>query len=443
VDKKIAGKKKISRISRVAFTLLGFSFSLAVSAQAQTESVAFTFNTYVSGGGPLSGVIFDSAGNLYGTTTGGGQADGCNALGDAGCGLAYELSPVDGAWQETVLYEFTGGSDGGVVESALVRDASGNLYGTAEFGGDLSACGGFGCGVVYKLSPSGSGWTETAIYKFTGGADGDRPLAGLILDAAGNLYGTTTAGGNSTESCVYEDTTGCGVVFKLAPASGGGWTYSALHTFSGGSGGSAPLAGVTLSSTGDLFGTASGGGTDDRGLVFELLPSGGSWTFHILHSFTGGTDGSFPAGTLALDAAGNVFGTAEVGGADSKGVLFELSPKSGGWKFSLLHTFTGGHDGGQPIGTLTLSGGNLYGTTIFGGEVRDNVCLEVGCGVAYEFSPHSGGAWTETLLHTFTSNGTDGTNPYAGVAFNSAGDLFGTTIEGGADGSGVVFEIVP
>jgi uncharacterized repeat protein (TIGR03803 family) len=124
-------------------------------------------------------------------------------------------------------------------------------------------------------------------------------------------------------------------------------------------------------------------------------------------------------------------------------VLFELSPKTGGWKFSLLHTFTGGHDGGQPIGTLTLSGGNLYGTTIFGGEVRANVCLEVGCGVAYEFSPHSGGAWTETLLHTFSSNGTDGTNPYAGIAFNSAGDLFGTTIEGGVDGSGVVFEIVP
>ena len=127
-----------SSMFALAFALAAITLSLAVSARAQTESVAFNFNTYVTGGGPLSGVIFDSAGNLYGTTTGGGPADGCNALGDTGCGLAYELSLVDGAWKETVLYEFTGGSDGGVAESGLVRDVSGNLYGTTEFGGDLS-----------------------------------------------------------------------------------------------------------------------------------------------------------------------------------------------------------------------------------------------------------------------------------------------------------------
>jgi uncharacterized repeat protein (TIGR03803 family) len=445
-NKKHADAQKTCNILTLAMALAAVILSVVVGASAQTETVLFNFGSNSTGGfGPVSGVVLDSAGNIYGTTSSGGNNDDCRSLGNTGCGVAFELSLVGSTWQENVPYTFTGGSDGGVIGSGLVRDSTGNLYGTTQFGGTTSSTCSFGCGVVYELSPSGGGWVETVIHSFTGGADGSEPVAGLILDGSGNLYGTTSAGGNSNAGCVYSNMPGCGVVFKLAN-SGGIWTETVLHTFSGGNGGSGPQAGATLSSAGNLFGTASGGGADNGGLVFELVPgSGGTWTFHVLHVFTRGVDGGLPHGTLLLDPAGNIFGTTEIDGKDFEGVVFELSPRTGGgWKFGLVHTFTGSHDGGQPVGPLLRdTAGNIYGTTVFGGMVKAGVCLNAGCGVAYKLSPRAGGGWTETALHTFKSDGIDGTFPYSGLVFDAAGNLYGTTNEGGVNGGGTVFEIVP
>lgn len=427
----------------LAFTLLAFTLSLAVSAQAQTETVLYNF-AGVPGDGfqPLSGLIFDPAGNLYGTTNEGGIDTDCQGLGNSGCGTVYELSPVGSGWQETVLYSFSGGSDGGVPAAGLIRDASGNLFGTTQFGGISGGCSGFGCGVVFELSPSGSGWTETVIHSFTGDADGAYPVAGLIFDAAGNLYGTASAGGNSINGCVYQRINGCGVIFELSP--GSSWTETVIHTFIDGSDGAAPLAGLTLDSAGNLYGTAAFAGTAGKGVAFGIKKgTGGMWRLGVIHAFTGGKDGGDPKTGLTFDSAGNLYGTAAIDGADFGGVVFELAPGSGGaWKFGLLHSFTGGHDGNQPLGNLLLdTAGNVYGTTEEGGKLID--CFDAGCGVVFKLSPRIGGGFIETVLHTFMSNGTDGTNPFGGLVFDSAGNLYGTTNAGGTNSAGTVFEITP
>jgi uncharacterized repeat protein (TIGR03803 family) len=436
--------KKNSRLVSFALTLVAFTFSLAVSARAQTENILYNFGA-VTGDAiqPLSGVIFDNAGNLYGTTNEGGVDTDCQGLGNSGCGTVYELSPVGSGWQETLLYSFSGGSDGGVPAAGLLRDASGNLYGTTQLGGLSGGCSGFGCGVVFELSPSGSTWTETVIHTFTGGADGAYPVAALIFDAAGNLYGTASAGGNSTTGCVYQRINGCGVAFELSP-SGSTWTESVLHTFTNGSDGAAPVAALTSDTAGTLYGIAEFGGTTSDGVVFELKKgTAGVWKLGAIHTFTGGNGGAHPEAGLIFDSAGNLYGSTAIDGADFGGVVFELSPGShGAWRFGLLHSFTGGHDGNEPLGTLLLdTAGNLYGTTEHGGKLTD--CFDAGCGVVFKLAPRTGGGFVETVLHTFVSNGTDGTNPFGGLVFDSAGNLYGTTNAGGTNSAGTVFEVTP
>jgi uncharacterized repeat protein (TIGR03803 family) len=280
----------------------------------------------------------------------------------------------------------------------LIWGAAGNLYGTTVNGG---TCGFSGHGAVFKLSPSG---TETLLHSFTGGAAGDNPYAGLIQDAAGNLYGTTYGGGSS--ACDQ----GCGTVFRVSPSG----AKVVLHGFTG-TDGNHPFAGLIQDAAGNLYGTTAVGGAHGWGVVFKLTPSDSSYESKVLHSFTGGADGGFPAAGLIQDAAGNLYGTTVEGGADGAcsffnrtcGVVFKVSPSG---TETVLYSFTEGAGGANPYAGLTRdAAGNLYGTTYDGGA-KSGACEQPTCGVVFRLSPTG----TETVLHTFTG-GTDGGTPYAGL----------------------------
>jgi uncharacterized repeat protein (TIGR03803 family) len=403
------------------------AFPTAAPAQA-TETVIHTFGDAPDGNQPWAGLIFDKAGNLYGTTSEGG----------AGFGTVYELSPVaGGGWQESILYAFQGKADGNRPFGGLVFDTAGNLYGTTFVGGKTytETCHPYGCGVVFKLTPSaGRGWTESVLHTFQGIAGGVWPAGGLAIDAAGNLYGTTTDGGNPASPG--------GVILELSPSTSG-WTYKVLRAFSG-SDGSTPYDGVILDAKGNLYvatqrgGNLSGCNGFGCGTIFEMVrtPSG-NFRGKVLYTFTGGNDGANPWGGLLLDAAGNLYGTAQYGGTDGCGTLFKLSPSSAGWSFNLVHSFIfQSADGTGPESSLALDArGNIYGTTMQGGS------FGVG-GVLFELSPGAGGVWDETILITFGGGSTQGEYPSAGVVFDSAGNAYGTTQWGGT-GSGVVYELTP
>ncbi|MGO9561019.1 MAG: choice-of-anchor tandem repeat GloVer-containing protein [Candidatus Korobacteraceae bacterium] len=241
---------------------------------------------------PYGDLVFDHAGNIYGTTSGGGTYDS---------GTVFKLTPSNGAWTESVLYSFDGGSGGGLPDSGVVLDSAGNLYGTV-YGGFSEEAGG-----VYELTPSGSGWVEQVLHSFDI-SDGADPMGGLIFDQSGNLYGTTTSYGPG----------GRGTVFELSP-SGGGWTLTTL------SGSSGSLASLTMDASGNLYGTGDDGAYG-FGNVFRLTRSNGGWTYTSLHDFTGGSDGAYPWGGVTLDAHGNLWSTAWRGGAYGYGDVFEITP---------------------------------------------------------------------------------------------------------------------
>ena len=335
------------------------------------------------------------------------------------------------------LHKFTGGKDGGAPYASLIFDQAGNLYGTTTFGGNLSCNSGYGCGVVFTLTPNSDGsWTESVLYSFTGGSDGENPQSSLIFDSLGNLYGTTPEGGAG----------GRGTVFELAPKVGGGWEESVLYTFCPGAkcaDGEDPLASLIFDQAGNLYGTTyAGGNSNNKGTVFTLTPnSGGSWSESVLYSFCPTKpcrDGNNPYAGLTLDPAGNLYSTTLSGGASGKGAVFKLAPTSGGsWSESVLYSFSGGEDGGGPIAGLVLdTAGNLYGSGYFGGIV-DPSCV-VGCGIVFKLAPNSTGKWKETVLHTFL--GHPGARPRANLIFDGTGNLYGTT---SGTGSGTVFEITP
>jgi uncharacterized repeat protein (TIGR03803 family) len=410
----------------------GTIFKLSPSSGgAWTESILYSFTGLSDGSMPVAPLIFDASGNLYGTTGYGGTSSN---------GVVFEFTPnAQGTWSESVLYNFAGGTDGSTPGSPLIFDSAGNLYGTTYRGGGFTG----GAGTVFELKPNGNGaWTESILYRFgITNSDGLYP-SGVIFDDAGNLYGTTSAGGNT--GCYN---TGCGVAFRLSPNSGGQWTESILHTFTGGADGGNPYAGVIFDHAGNFYGTTAYGGLANLGAVFKLSQrTGGSFTEKTLYWFPG-TGGWFPAGNLIADGAGNFYGTAERGGLYQNGAVFKLSPNShGGWTSSLIYNFKGVPDGSGPVGSLVFdTAGNLYGASGGGGT---GVCgAFVGCGTVFKLSPGSG-QWTETVLHSFTG-GADGTFPYAGVTF-SGGNLFGTTYLGGGNGSGckylgcgVIYEMSP
>jgi len=306
-------------------------------------------------------------------------------------------------------------------------DAAGDLYGTASGGGSA------GAGVVFKLDPTGH---ETVLYSFTGQCcgvpttDGVQPLGGVIVDSAGNLYGTTTWGGSS----------GLGTVYKLDPTG----HETILHNFSGpflgppGADGALPEAGVTRDSAGNLYGTTVVGGYDfygfSGGVAYKLDPSGNETVLYNFCSELNCADGVTLFGGLTLDAAGNLYGNAWSGGppsGDFPGVVYKLDPSG---HETVVYAFTGFSDGGGPIGNPLLdSAGNLYGVTQFGGQ---GPCPFFGCGVVFKVDPTG----HETVLYSFTGF-SDGSEPTAGVIRDSAGNLYGTTSGGGAAAAGVVYKI--
>jgi uncharacterized repeat protein (TIGR03803 family) len=378
-------------------------------ALAQQEKILHSFNPNDGDGlNPSGGLILDAAGNLYGTTVWGGTY---------GRGTVFELIPKagGGGWTEKVLYSFNPNVKDAVNPTAgLIFDAAGNLYGTAEGGGS------YGLGAVFELIPRPrGGWAEKVLHSFIGGTDGAVPAAGLILDHAGSLFGTTAFG----------------TAFELTPTATGHWRETILHEFGTGTDGSEPYGGLVFDAVGNLYGTTFLGGANNGGTVFELKPAaGGGWTETVLYSFNLNAfgSGSYPLAGLILDAAGNLYGT-----TNYNSTVFELTPTAGGsWTETVLHTFSStGTDGYGPMAAVIFdTTGNLYGTTTSGG-------LYI-YGTVFELTPASDGIWTETLPHNF-GNGTDGTDPRAGLIFDPAGNLYGTTSYGGAYNGGTVFEIKP
>jgi uncharacterized repeat protein (TIGR03803 family) len=312
------------------------------------ETVLHSFTGGADGENPYAGLTGDAAGNLYGTTIGGGGNQPCNYY--YGCGTVFEL---DATGKETVLHSFTDSPDGANPFAGLIRDAAGNLYGTTAGGGAF----GF-YGTVFKLT---TGKYEV-LYSFTGGADGAGPAGGLIRDAAGNLYGTSGAGGASNQGTVFElDVTGKETVL-----------YKFGH---GNRDGAGPVGGLVSDATGNLYGATVLGGTSGIGTVFKV-DSRGKGT--VLHSFTGQPDGAFPRAGLVRDAKGNLYGTTSSGGAFDAGTLFKVALNTTG-KYEVLHSFTGA-DGANPYAALIRdAAGNLYGTTFGGGAF--------GLGTVFKLTP--------------------------------------------------------
>jgi uncharacterized repeat protein (TIGR03803 family) len=393
---------------------------------------------------PLAGLLFDAAGKLYGTTEFGGVISGkTSCKSQIGCGTIFELAPGSGdAWTERVLHKFSGGRDGAEPSASLISDQTGNLYTTTSAGGG----GGcdymeIGCGAVVKLRRgTGSEWTAENLYQFTA-SDGFDPVSTLIADNSGNFYGTTNAGGKGPgyfediggQDCPY----GCGTVFRLTRSSGGHWSRSVLYSFTGINGdGSFPWGSLIFDAAGNLYGTTEWGGAFGSGTVFELIPdSGGRWKEIVLYSFTGHSDGGLPVAGLIFDAAGNLYGTTSAGGVGTygSGTVFELSPAGNTWKETVLYGFTGTNgDGAIPTASLIFdAAGNLYGTTSLGGG---GDCGIGHCGTAFELSPVQGG-WKETVLHAFIAANGDGAGPQGSLVIDDAGDLYGTTWEGGIGSS--------
>jgi uncharacterized repeat protein (TIGR03803 family) len=316
----------------------------------------------------------------------------------------------------TVLHSFMGGTDGEGPYGGVVRDAAGNLYGTTEYGGGNTCFGGDSCGTVFKVDTTGK---ETVLHSFTGGADGAYPLAGLILDAAGNLYGTTEYGGN----LACNSGVGCGTVFKMDPAG----KETVLYAFTRGvDGAGKPIAAVIRDAAGSLYGTTSQGGPFSSGTVFKVDTTGSETVLYTFTGGRGGTDGYYPDGALIRDAAGNLYGTTQLGGNYSFGTVFKLDSTG---KETVLYRFRGGSSGDQPVGGVIMDkAGNLYGATQGGGYYFD--------GTVFKLNP----VGNKTVLYHFGS-GEDGSLPVAGVIADTAGNLYGTTAYGGDFNSGTVFKL--
>jgi uncharacterized repeat protein (TIGR03803 family) len=468
---------KISRL-----TVAGAILAMAGVAQGASLTTLYNFTGGANGANPSAAVLFGANGSLFGTTPVGGSQ---------GFGTIFELTPGN-PWAQTVLYSFQGGNDGANPGAALISGVGGVFYGTTFTGG------GSGDGTVFQLTKpakAGGAWTESVIYSFRRNAsgivnvagtgvslvsgspfltgtvwnglpivingvtytiasvvsssaltltasagsqanvlyavtDGSGPQGGVIL-LNGDLYGTTFGGG----------TAGAGTVFELVPPAGGKgfWTEKVIYNFQAGKDGSGPESGL-ITSNGALYGTTCCGTVG--GTVFKLAPNKkGGWSKQSVYSLSAYSVGAFPFGTLAIDANGVLYGTTVAGGTGNAGIVFSLTPpttKGKPYTLTTIHSFTNGADGGAPYGGMLLgSNGTLYATVTAG--------CAFGVGGVLQFTPPAGGAgaWTETVLYSFTG-AQDGSQPFAGVVFGSNNMLYGTTVFSMGDtGYGTVFELTP
>jgi uncharacterized repeat protein (TIGR03803 family) len=394
---------------------------LAIGAgAASTTKVIYNFAGGADGEYLDTDLVADNAGNLYGTTVQGGSGQG-----GSGSGTVFQLAPSGSGWTHTVLYPFTGGADGAEPYKGVTLDAQGNLYGTTVAGGGGSCEG--GCGVVFKLTNSGGSWSQSVIHTFTGGDDGSGPGSGLTFDKAGDLYGMTPTGGKY----------GLGVIYQLKPDSSGSWTLHVIHAFTGGADGSSGSAGRLIFRGRNLYGVATVGGTNGKGVAFTLHRSHtGAWTLIPLYAFKGHPDGSLPYGGLIFDRAGNLYGTTYYAGAHDAGTVYKLTHANGSWTESVLYSFNGAPDGSSPISTLVADkAGNLYGTTSAGGTGGDY-------GVIFKLARGSNGTWTESVVYRFP--GAPGASlSYNGMVVDSAGNFYGTTVHGGPADDGTIYKFTP
>ena len=403
-------------VALVLLVLIATTFVAAPAAQAQTGTVLHNFTDGADGGGPTAGITFDQQRRIYGTATTGGshgqgvvyrlvhegdgwvfspiysfgsqEHDGSNPEarvlfgpngllygttyqgGAEGYGTVFSLQPPATAcksflcpWVETVLYSFTGGADGAYPEFGdLAFDQAGNIYGTTGNGGSGTGCESYGCGVVFKLTRSGSSWTESVLWNFTGGNDGAAPLSGVIFDSAGNLYGTTSFGGNFA-----------GTVYELSPTQSG-WTETTLYSFTSNDYGNG-AGGLIMDAQGDLFGIT---GDLQSGAAYELKPQNGSWSFSLLQSFTGLLF-TGPLAAPTFDSRGNLYGPVPNGGSEEEGEIFKLTHAGDQWIYSQFYQFTGTGDlGVYPIGAVTFdANGNMYGTSDEGGTGQLGTVWEI------------------------------------------------------------------
>jgi uncharacterized repeat protein (TIGR03803 family) len=346
---------------------------------------------------------------------------------------AIGLSLSAQAQTYTVIHEFTGWYDGGQPQAGLTIDRAGNLEGTTFLGGADDM------GVVFKLVHSGSGWTVNPLYEFAGGTDGSHPQARVIVGPDGNLYGTTYSGG--TGNC--QEFPGCGIVFKLSPppticrAVQCPWNETVLYRFHGGPSGGNPGPGDLLfDSQGNIYGTTESGGEMGLGTVYELTPSNGTWVETVLHSFTGGVDGgAVPYAGVIMDSTSNLYGTTLGGGPGSGGTVFELSPSGSGWTEKMLYGLQQTDGSYVTAGVIFDRAGNLYGATQSGGPT--------GGGTAFELTP-SGGGWTFNVIYAFPNPGNNDGGPYSSFSMDQAGSLYDTT-PGWNDGgnAGTIFKLTP
>ncbi|MBA3914353.1 MAG: hypothetical protein H0X25_11000 [Acidobacteriales bacterium] len=380
----------MSFLFRAVLSLLLVTFTLATSAPAQSFSVLYSFQNGPDGASPDKGrLIGDGVGNLYGTTYAGGKF------------FQGTIFKLDAAGQETVLYHFKGARDGAGPIGSLVRDRSGNLYGTTSYAGNHNA------GTIFQLS---SNSTFRVLHAFDGAGDGGQPYAGMVLDQNGNFIGTTRCCGDH----------GNGTIFRITPTG----QYKVLYAFQGSPDGAQSTAGLVRDGAGNYYGTTSVGGLFGYGTVFVFDKNKNE---KVLHDFTGFGDGIAPLSGVVLDGLGNLYGATSAGGSFNNGMMYVLDTATG--VESIYLTF-GGTDGAYPVGDLIIDdAGTLYGTTANGGDFGQGLVFEVSSRLGF------------IVLHSFNSS--DGYQPYAGLTRDHVGNLYGTTRFGGADGSGVIYKIAP
>jgi len=405
--------------------------------------VLYSFQDGGDGAVPATSLISDKTGNLYGTATNAGGVTSCTVH----CGSIFELSPPaskHGRWNFTILYDFTGGKDGGLPEGSLMFGPDGSLYGTANVGGKY---GKFGGGVLFQLRPAKGHWIEEVMHDFGRASDGRNPHGGLVVDGRGNLYGTTANGGKYDWGTIYE--------LSLSSKA-----ESVLYSFSGGEDGGTPLAGLTIDRAGRLYGTTDYGGyfssycQDGCGTVFEVSPPSSPsnpWNYAVIHEFVGGVpgDGALPSDPLLLDRAGNLYGTTFISQGTGGGTAFELTPgrRHRLWAETVLYRFPAyrGDAANSSAGFISDGAGNLYATSQDGGATFK--------GDVFKLIPPatSGAAWTDATLYTFVSGKHGAIYSSTNLVFGAGGLLYGTTPYGGTGdclftkikGCGTIFQVNP